>query len=358
MKKGKIVKKLFVLLVAVVMVSTVISAKTIKIGNNDLKKTTTEKLDEQFIVTNDIEPLGLDFVVWDNWMGFDYGHHAHYNESAGIDCYMADDFQFDEETEVFDVHWIGCYWHSGYEQAAYDWKILFYEDRGDGAAPGDIFAGPYTYTQEQCTPDLLLDTGWSIYYEMSVNLPEYVVFPENDKFWISIWADGDAEPWSAWGLHEAPILKHHQAVLKSEYWGHPDWTDYDVFNPGYPPADMCFQLTTVVDYLRPDVKIDKPERALYFQDSKVFNRLLGLTTIIGDVTIEVTATDAETGIEKVEFYGGLFGDILLGTDTEAPYNFTWQRDRIRFCHIQKLRVVAYDLAGNTAYCNRLVRKIL
>ncbi|MCK4364895.1 MAG: hypothetical protein KAW45_02480 [Thermoplasmatales archaeon] len=350
-------KKIGIVLITVVLISSIATAISVQKEKASLDEMTSEKLIEPIVIENDIESTGIKFVVWDNWMGFEYAHHAHYNESYSIDCYPADDFQFEEDTEVFDVHWIGCYWHDNYQQGAYDWNIIFYKDRGDGGAPGDVFAGPFTYSQDQCSPELLLDNGYAIYYEFSVNLPEYVVFPANNKFWISIWGEGDAQPWSGWGVHELPIIKLHQAVLKSEFWGHPDWTDYSDFT-GYPPADMCFQLTTVVDFLPPSIKIEKPERAIYFKDSKILPRFLGLTTVIGDITIEVNVSDDETGIEKVEFYGGLFGNILLGTETQAPYNFTWTKDRIRLIHLHKLTVVAYDLAGNKKCDSMLVRKIL
>jgi len=112
------------------------------------------------------------------------------------------------------------------------------------------------------------------------------------------------------------------------------------------------------DTTDPTVEIVTPERAVYINGEKKFGRLLGMAIIIGDITIEVNASDEGSGIEKVEFYGGLLGTKLLGNDTEAPYTFEWTQDRIRFCHIQTLKVVAYDNEGNSDYDRMIVRKLL
>ncbi len=98
-------------------------------------------------------------------------------------------------------------------------------------------------------------------------------------------------------------------------------------------------------------------KAFYINDVKKFNRLFGLPIIIGDITVEVDASDNK-GIEKVEFYAGLFGSTYLGNKTTAPYNFTWTKDRIRLIHVHKLKVVAYDYGGNTASDSMLVKKYL
>ena len=112
------------------------------------------------------------------------------------------------------------------------------------------------------------------------------------------------------------------------------------------------------DTTPPKVKIEKPVRAVYLFNKSIIPRLIRLTLIIGSITIEVNATDNETGIEKVVFYGGLLGNKFLGNDTTAPYNLTWKRGRIRFIHIQILKVIAIDMEGNKATDRIIVRKIL
>jgi len=114
------------------------------------------------------------------------------------------------------------------------------------------------------------------------------------------------------------------------------------------------------DTTDPIVKIEKPVKAGYIMNMKILPRFIRLTRIIGAITVEVNATDNESGINRVEFYCGLLGSKLLFNDTEAPYNYTWRRDRIlpRIIHIHILKVVAYDNAGNSAADSIIVRKFL
>jgi parallel beta-helix repeat protein len=106
----------------------------------------------------------------------------------------------------------------------------------------------------------------------------------------------------------------------------------------------------------PLVEIIKPVKGLYINNKLIRSFLIRIPLIIGDMTIEVDATDNETEIQKVEFYAGLFGTKLLGNDTTAPYNFTLKRDRLRLIHIHILKVVAYDSVGNMASAKIIVRK--
>lgn len=350
----KIWKKLSILLIAIIMISSISTAQMISYENSELSGRLSNKLSEPISIKKDIENTGFRFVVWDNWMETTILITAQWDQSTQLDHYLADDFIFEEDTDVLDVHWIGGYWDTNYQQGNYNWKILFYHDRGDGEAPGAQFKGPYTYTQDQCNPELILDNGFTSIFEYYVNLPDYIVFGGGSKYWISIWAEGPYPPQSGWGAHNVP-RKHHQGVFKSDKYGYPDWTN---LSDEYILGDLCFQLTTIVDFFPPKIKIEKPEKAFYIRDSKKFNRRFGITTVIGDITISANIKDDETGIKKVEFYAGLLGNILIGEFTQAPYNLTWKRDRLRFIHIHILTIKAFDLAGNEAIERMLVRKIL
>jgi len=112
------------------------------------------------------------------------------------------------------------------------------------------------------------------------------------------------------------------------------------------------------DITPPKVEITHPVRGVYIKDKKIFPRLIRLTLLIGSITVNVTATDNESGIARVEFYGGLLGTKYLGNDTTEPYTYNWTRGRIRLIHIQKLKVVAIDNAGNNATDRIFVRRIL
>jgi PKD repeat protein len=125
-------------------------------------------------------------------------------------------------------------------------------------------------------------------------------------------------------------------------------------------SEISKEVTTSEDTTKPTVKIVKPERALYFNNKKIFPRLFRLTMIIGDITIEVDAIDDESGIERVEFIiGGEVKFTAKAPNNDGLYTFNWERDRIRLIHLFTLGAKAYDNAGNMAQTDSmLVKKIL
>jgi hypothetical protein len=66
------------------------------------------------------------------------------------------------------------------------------------------------------------------------------------------------------------------------------------------------------------------------------------TVIIGSTDIEVEASDAESGMDRVEFY---VGNTLKSTDSSSPY--TWRWSDIEFGR-KTIKVIAYDIRGNSA----------
>jgi len=183
-------------------------------------------------------------AIWDNNMEYIDMVAVQWDESINFDFFLADDFLFENDQEINDVHWIGGYWSLNYSNACYDWYISFMKDDGSGCSPDShpqtpSFAGPFCYSWEEICKELIEDTGNHIYYTMSVDLPEAVIFTGSDKFWISIWAEGVYPPHSGWGYHYDYML--NPAVLGSEYYNFSFWTPGDEvlgFN-----FDMCFQLT-------------------------------------------------------------------------------------------------------------------
>jgi hypothetical protein len=90
----------------------------------------------------------------------------------------------------------------------------------------------------------------------------------------------------------------------------------------------------------PSIAITAPEPGLYLFG----NKLIGLSKvfIIGAFTIEATASDAESGVYRVQFM--LDGDVI-GEDTEAPYSC--------YCAVKHMgagtiKAIAEDFSGNTA----------
>jgi N-acetylneuraminic acid mutarotase len=69
------------------------------------------------------------------------------------------------------------------------------------------------------------------------------------------------------------------------------------------------------------------------------------STLSGVVQIEATASDDQGTIAKVDFYQGA---LLLGTDTTAPYTWSWDTTKASTGN-QTLKSRAWDAAGNSAY---------
>jgi hypothetical protein len=187
-------------------------------------------------------------VVWDNDMGYVNLLAAQYDVGINFDSYVADDFHFEEDTIVADVHWIGGYWNPYYWTGAMDWCISFMNDDGTGNAPDShpqtpSVAGPFCFTWAQLNPILLEDSGSSIYYELSTGIPP-IVFTGCEKYWVAIWAEGAIWPQSGMGAHTDPITLH-QATWGSDYFGLPFWTNSEDVTGA--PYDLAFQLTTAPD---------------------------------------------------------------------------------------------------------------
>jgi len=109
-----------------------------------------------------------------------------------------------------------------------------------------------------------------------------------------------------------------------------------------------------VDNQAPKIKIIKPEKALYLKNSKILQRFFRITKVFGSITIEATATDEDSGIEKVEFY---INGKLKGYDTNEPYTYGWKRESFSIIRIFFIKVVAYDSEGKTSVDWKIVRKI-
>lgn len=352
MKNKKLLIGINFILVIAILFSPITAMEAVDIKTENIQQTGPSLMSDY--TKGFVGQIISDDIVWNNNMSYESLISSQLDEVLIFDIIVANDFQFEEDTVIDDLHWIGGYWGSDYQSGNFNWSIAFYEDRGDGAAPGAVIAGPFVFTQANCNPIVVEDTGSTLYYKFSVDFSEYIHFTGGTKYWLSIQGIGLFPPQSGFAVHANPI-KLHQAVFKSEFFGFPDWNNTENVL-GY-AADLCFQLTKQEDNTPPTIEIEKPVKAFYINDKKIFNRIFGLPIIIGDITVQVNATD-DKGIEKVEFYGGLTGKTLLGEETTPPYNFTWTKDRIRLIHIHKLKVIVYDYGGNTASDSMLVKKYL
>lgn len=108
----------------------------------------------------------------------------------------------------------------------------------------------------------------------------------------------------------------------------------------------------VEDDTPPHVEVTKPENGVYYYNSKAAS-LPFMSVIIGYIDIEVTAYDADSGLNRVEFY---INGMLKSTDTSEPYVWTWDESPKRGFHT--ITVVAYDNAGNSESDEVMVWRVM
>ncbi|MBN1280808.1 MAG: hypothetical protein JXA00_04080 [Candidatus Thermoplasmatota archaeon] len=117
--------------------------------------------------------------------------------------------------------------------------------------------------------------------------------------------------------------------------------------PGYPSAynytvvEQAVVICPVPDTTLPIIEITKPINALYIFNFPIL--YITVPVILGTVDVNVTATDNDSGIDRVEFY---VDNQLKTSDPSAPYSWVWS-ERAFFYYT--LKVVAYDKAGNSDY---------
>ena len=313
---NKILKGAIVLLIAMAMVfSTVVVANTKTLSNITLTTTSYGS------GTSATEGLAWD---WDNGMEFISLGAAQRDDSYPFYCYIADDFQFEKDTYINEVSWIGGYW--GGDPAEFDWRIAFMYDDGSGKAPNSqpetpSYAGPFWYAWTDIYKKDLGDG----YYQMRVYLPDYIKFLACEKFWISIWGVGFYPPQSGWGLHETPIMLN-PAVWASDIFGYPFWTPgSSVF---FFDHDMCFQLRSIYILLPPsEPTIDGPSK--------------------GGAGVEKCWTfhSTDKNGDKVRYY------IDWGNGTSTITDWVSQCEPIEVCHTYtekgtyKITAFAEDITG-------------
>lgn len=105
----------------------------------------------------------------------------------------------------------------------------------------------------------------------------------------------------------------------------------------------------------PQVNITKPKRAIYLNNVEILPRYFFPPLIIGNITIQVTATDEDSGIAKVEFY---INNKLTSIDTTTPYTYNWGKSKTPFNYIYWIKVIAYSNDGEQADKMMIVLKYL
>ena len=185
-------------------------------------------------------PASIQPIIWDNGMDYEGMGASQWDPSFNFDPICADDFILEEpDNTIHDVHWMGGYWNGPPDDGDFDWEVTFYEDRGDGNAPGAII-WQHLYPNAEVSETFIEGTpGGSNFYSYSVILADPLTVTPGAKYWISVQGHGAFPPQSGFCYHSTILL--HMGVFKSAYFGFPDWTDSQVvFGTAY---DFAFQLT-------------------------------------------------------------------------------------------------------------------
>jgi uncharacterized repeat protein (TIGR02543 family) len=94
------------------------------------------------------------------------------------------------------------------------------------------------------------------------------------------------------------------------------------------------------DVQPPLVAFAKPLNGVYLFDEFILPSKKPI--IIQGITIQVNASDNQSGVKKVEFF---IDDVLVGNDSTAPYTYDWKDLRTG---TRRIKAIAYDNAGNSA----------
>lgn len=301
MKQKSILKKAVVLLLITLMI---VSSAIVGANTSSEKETCTSQ--EATLVT---APLGRD-LIWDNVVGV-YGSAGGVIVSVvrpdGI-AFPADDFILDTASQVNKVFWQGGYFQCELAQGLidydWDWRVIFWEDYGDGNKPGNEI-----YNQTIPTGSIWREPWynwtnpangrqyWVANYSCSI--PMTPTFEAGTKYWVTIQGIGAYPPQACWTRHNNSVggILLHQAVIKAALWGYTDWTDLSVLVTDGLPHDLNYQL-----YLEGDMT---PPVTTATLDGDMSGDVY-----ITDVTVTLTATDVGSGVDytKYKVDGGTWMD--------------------------------------------------
>jgi hypothetical protein len=122
----------------------------------------------------------------------------------------------------------------------------------------------------------------------------------------------------------------------------PDESPFDAYY-----VDDVVATAPVQDDTPPTLEITHPKEGyLHMFDREIIP--LGVTLVIGDITVGVEAEDEETGIGTVEFY---VDDILKHTASSSPFEWLWAETAFLR---HTIKTIAYNNAGNMASDEQVV----
>ena len=137
------------------------------------------------------------------------------------------------------------------------------------------------------------------------------------------------------------------------YWNVTAWDNHHNKNEG-----PLWSFSTKTDTSSPSLAITQPKKGwLYFNLFGVMKKfpILITTIAIGQIEVIATASDTQSGMNRVEFY---LDDELKYTDYTAEGNqYTWLWDESGNIFPHLLKIVAYDNCGQSSTLTRGVWKI-
>ena len=292
MNQKKILKRAIVLLLIALMISSsgVVSANTFTSALKMLNKETRT-------ATAPVK-RGL---LWDNVLGVHGISGGVIVSTARPDgvAFSADDFELDTTTPVNKVVWQGGYFQceqaQGFKDYDWDWRVIFWEDFGDGTKPGNLIYNqtiPTANIQREHWYDFTNTSSGREYWvaNYSATIPVSPTFTAGTKYWITVQGVGAYPPQACWSRHNESVggIKLHQAKFKGGLWGYTDWTDISSLTWGL-PHDLNYQLYYETDDTTPPTTICNLNGT---QSGGVY---------ITDVTATLSATDDMSGVNKTMY---------------------------------------------------------
>lgn len=205
-------------------------------------------------------PALADPVIWDNMPN---GHgtfmaSSQLDAAYPFDSQTADDFLFEFEAVVTDVHWVGGFWNlSGDIPDPQVFNLYIYAGEGEECPPECVpgLFMPTTPVPDSAmwsvlgvTPTATLLAGDTYAYDLDLGpLNQFTAWP-GAHYWLAIQWVGEFSTVGQWGWSDA--LDSQQlcgAVQGFPLLGVPYWTpvDGDSGTPELDCVDMAFQLTGI-----------------------------------------------------------------------------------------------------------------
>jgi hypothetical protein len=183
-------------------------------------------------------------ILWNNgeWDSMCVGISSE-DRPDGLYSEVADDFVLDFDATITDVHWWGSYYNYGVPGR--DYRIKFYADDGTGTQPADNPVFEYYAANSECNETFVGQDqyGWDN-YGCDLDLGESFSVEAGVKYWLvvqSVDVQGTGGQWGWTGSEPQDML--HESVIRSDYFGIPDWTDISTL--GVAAMDQHFYLTGV-----------------------------------------------------------------------------------------------------------------